>query len=150
MEEVMEATMELFKNWLQENAMDVPLVAWGPSHTRIACQFAEFTATGAMLREREAGETRDIPNTEKISQYMHCGLCLEEFKAGKGKGESPQTYARLSVGWTELGFQVWCYRHGANVLHVDFQGQKHPANTNRKKIGHGVPDPGNGDGNGAG
>ncbi len=133
MDEPMEATIELFKHWLEKQAMDVPLVAWGTSHTRIACQFAEYAATGAMMREREPGEERDIPNTEEIKAYMHCGLCLEEFKAGKGKGESPQTYAKLSCGWTELGFQVWCYRHGANVVHVDFERAQHPANLQRRK-----------------
>ena len=72
-------------------------------------------------------------NTEKIVQYIHCGLCVQEWKDGKAAGESPQSYARFSVGWTTLGFQVWCNRHNANVLHVDFEGAKHPANTTRKR-----------------
>ena len=71
---------------------------------------------------------REIPNTLSIHAYMHCGHCLDEFKAGKAKGESPASYARLSIGMTKLGFQVWCNRHNANVMHVDFEGQKHPAN----------------------
>ncbi len=61
---------------------------------------------------------RDIPNTNEIQAFIHCGKCVKE-----GKGQ------RISVGWTLLGFQVWCDAHGCNILHVDFQGQKHPANT---------------------
>jgi hypothetical protein len=40
---------------------------------------------------------------------------------------SPEQYACLAVGWTEFGLQVWCARHDANVIHLDFEGQKHPA-----------------------
>lgn len=37
-------------------------------------------------------------------------------------------YARLNVGFTPVGLQVWCVRHDCNVLHVDFEGYKHPGN----------------------
>jgi hypothetical protein len=37
------------------------------------------------------------------------------------------------VGWTELGIQVWCKRHGINIIHVDFENQKHPANLKGEK-----------------
>ena len=72
-------------------------------------------------------------NTLEIGQFIHCGLCIEEWDTGKAVGESPQSYARFSVGWTKLGFQVWCNRHEANVLHVDFEGVQHRANTTRKR-----------------
>lgn len=67
---------------------------------------------------------REIPNTNEIVSFMHCGLCLKQLPAGK----SPREWAQLEVGWTKLGLQVWCRRHECNVLHVDFQGQRHPAN----------------------
>jgi len=36
-------------------------------------------------------------------------------------------YARLNVGDSLQGLQIWCMRHGCNVMHIDFQGQTHPA-----------------------
>lgn len=71
--------------------------------------------------------SRAVPNTLEIVRYMHCALCLAELPAG----ESPASFARLSVGFTKLGVQVWCARHEANVMHVDFEGACHPANTKR-------------------
>lgn len=66
----------------------------------------------------------EISNKLSIRAYLHCGKCLDELP----NGESPASYARLSVGWTREGLQVWCCRHEANCLHVDFEGHKHPAN----------------------
>jgi hypothetical protein len=37
---------------------------------------------------------------------------------------APKDWARLSVGWTKKGLQVWCARHEINVVHLDFMGQK--------------------------
>lgn len=71
---------------------------------------------------------RDIPNTNEIQGFLHCSLCLEE----RPKNISPREYASLEVGFTELGMQVWCKRHECNVLHVDFEGRKHPANGERE------------------
>ena len=59
-----------------------------------------------------------------IHAYMHCAKCLAE----KPKGKSPREWARLEVGWTQQGLQVWCKRNECNVMHIDFQGQRHPAN----------------------
>lgn len=67
-------------------------------------------------------------NSNEIKAYLHCKLCLAEQAGPAGVGESPESYSRLSVGWTRRGFQVWCERHGANVMHVDFEGAQHPAN----------------------
>ena len=66
----------------------------------------------------------DISNTNEIEMFIHCAACLSE----KPDNTSPREWASLEVGWTKLGFQVWCKRHDANVMHVDFQGAKHPAN----------------------
>lgn len=86
-----------------------------------------------ILAHRDA-EDRDIGNDNEIEMYMHCGLCLEEIKAmwDQGIEISPQEYARVQAGWTRQGIQVWCNRHEVNVMHMDFQGNKHPANTSRK------------------
>lgn len=64
-----------------------------------------------------------------IKVYFHCQRCLDELNDGKAKGESAQTYARLEVGYTPIGLQVRCVRHGLNVIHLDFAGQKFFANT---------------------
>jgi len=66
-----------------------------------------------------------LDNTLGIKMYMHCGRCLSE----KPSDQSPGEWARLNVGWTVEGLQVWCTRHDINVVHIDFEGQKHPANT---------------------
>jgi len=70
---------------------------------------------------------RDISGEKKIEQFLHCGKCLDEWKLTSGI--SPQEFQRISVGWTVVGFQIWCNRHDCNILHVDFEGVTHPANT---------------------
>lgn len=69
--------------------------------------------------------TAPITNTLAITYYLHCGMCLADIP----DGVSPREWAALEVGWTPRGLQVWCKRHAVNVMHVDFQGQKHPAYT---------------------
>lgn len=56
----------------------------------------------------------------EIGAYLHCAKCLEELP----EDQSPAEFARLSVGWTRLGLQVWCHRHDLNVINLDFKGQK--------------------------
>lgn len=56
----------------------------------------------------------------KIEMYMHCMLCLRERPAGV----TPSDWARLNVGSTEKGLQVWCTRHNVNIAALDFRGQK--------------------------
>lgn len=58
-----------------------------------------------------------------IELYFHCRQCLNELP----RGISPSDYQELEAGWTVKGIQVWCKRHDLNILHVDFEGQKHPA-----------------------
>lgn len=70
-------------------------------------------------------EEREITNNLDIAMYMHCGKCM----AQKPVDKSPAEFADLAVGWTPIGLQVWCNRHEINVLHIDFEGQKLPANT---------------------
>lgn len=65
------------------------------------------------------------PRLNDIRLFMHCGQCLNERPADV----SPRDWASLEVGFTEKGIQVWCKRHNINVLHVDFEDQKHPGCT---------------------
>lgn len=63
--------------------------------------------------------------TLSIGAFCHCRQCIDE----KPDGVSPKEWARLAIGFTAIGLQVWCDRHDCNVLHIDFEGHKHPANT---------------------
>ena len=70
-----------------------------------------------------------VGNNNEILQYVHCGQCAKE----KPNNMSMKEYGNYELGWTPDGLQMWCIRHDCNVMHVDFQGQRHPANTSRKK-----------------
>lgn len=72
--------------------------------------------------------SRPITNENAIVLYLHCGLCLNE----KPNGVSMREYGQLEIGTTDLGFQVWCKRHECNVVHIDYEGATHPANTTRR------------------
>lgn len=63
------------------------------------------------------------PIKNEIGMYLHCKQCLVELPPDT----SPREWAQLEVGWTKAGIQVWCKRHELNVIHMDFEGQKHPA-----------------------
>ena len=66
----------------------------------------------------------------RIHTFLHCEICLAELKNAKTEedfsligavaGESPMSYSRFEVGWTNNGFQVWCTRHNQNIIHIDF------------------------------
>lgn len=49
----------------------------------------------------------------QIFGYINCGKCLDELP----EGQSPKEYARLNVGLTPHGIQVWCVRHDCDVIH---------------------------------
>jgi len=66
-----------------------------------------------------------IPSEKSIDLYIHCSRCIDELPTD----QSPRQWAQLEVGWTAIGLQVWCKRHELNVMHIDFQGATHPANT---------------------
>lgn len=65
-----------------------------------------------------------IPATLSIKTFFHCRKCIAELPPGR----SPQNYRRYDIGFTDIGVQVWCTRHNCNVVHIHFEGQKHPAN----------------------
>lgn len=76
----------------------------------------------------------DAPESSKeISAFIHCKQCLEEVKAADWKF-SPAEHARFEIGWSARGMQVWCRRHDINVIHVDFEGRRHPANVTASVI----------------
>jgi len=79
--------------------------------------------------------TDPLPNVDCMGSFVHCGLCGKEWKEDKEINTkcSPRDYARISVGWTKQGLQIWCVRHDCNILHIDFEGAQHPANTTRQK-----------------
>lgn len=53
----------------------------------------------------------------EIEVFFHCANC--------GK-RHPDKHQDIECGWTQAGFQVWCRRCHLNIIHMDFQGQKHP------------------------
>jgi hypothetical protein len=75
-------------------------------------------------------DDRVIPSTKEIATFMHCGMCLAEMPSGK----SAAAWARLEIGLTPLGLQIWCTRHDRNVAHIDFQGMRHPMNNRRSDV----------------
>lgn len=67
-------------------------------------------------------------NKLSIRAYIHCVLCIKELPPG----QSPQDYQRIQTGWTIEGLQIWCVRHDCNIMNIDFEGVKHPANITRE------------------
>ena len=65
-----------------------------------------------------------------ITQYVVCSKCADEL-AHLNPPQSLQDYAAMDVGFTEYGVQVWCRRHKANIVHIDFQRAKIPADFRR-------------------
>lgn len=66
-----------------------------------------------------------IPQESQINMFFHCVKCMDE----RPGDVSPRDWADLETGWTEKGFQVWCKRHNCNIIHIDFEGHKHYADT---------------------
>jgi len=69
------------------------------------------------------GTDQSIPNTKEIIEYLNCAQCLIEIAESHEPIEQD-----FDIGWTELGFQVWCSRHNVNLIHIDFEGHQHPVN----------------------
>lgn len=63
---------------------------------------------------------RNLPNTFEVKHVIECKRCTESCPIGT----LLQDYLRVSVGFTPYGLQVWCVRHQANVVHIDFRGQR--------------------------
>jgi hypothetical protein len=50
--------------------------------------------------------------TKQIQTFLHCARCTRE-----NPGMPPKKWARLEVGFTRRGLQVWCLRHDMEVAH---------------------------------
>lgn len=48
-----------------------------------------------------------------IERALVCARCAKE----KPRGVSHQQYARIQVGLTDGGIQIWCVRHDMNIAH---------------------------------
>ena len=69
-----------------------------------------------------------ISNDNEITTFAHCANCMPM----KPKHLSPRDWVDIEAGFTDIGVQVWCKRCECNIMHIDFEGQRHPANTERK------------------
>lgn len=66
---------------------------------------------------------RHLSANNRIKMFFHCRGCFDD----RPPDQSPSEWSRIEAGWTEAGLQVRCKRCDRNIIHVDFQGQKHPA-----------------------
>jgi hypothetical protein len=53
---------------------------------------------------------------EEIKTFIHCGKCLDEVY--EMDGTSAKNYARIAVGYTETGVQLWCNRHEQLIVNI--------------------------------
>ena len=83
-----------------------------------------------MSAERAVRESENVAIKQQRYRIFHALRSLmRELLERKAAGEvSPKYEQQLEVGSTPIGIQVWCLRHDVNVIHVDFEGHKHPAN----------------------
>ena len=65
-----------------------------------------------------------IPVNACIEAFLTCFRCLKD----KPSDIALRDWTHFSVGFTELGLQVWCVRCNCNVIHIDFEGHTHPDN----------------------
>jgi hypothetical protein len=75
--------------------------------------------------------TERITDDNQVQQWLACSLCLKEIP----DDTSPAEYSSQQAGWTRYGLQIWCNRHGCNVINLDFEGRNLPAVTSRKPDG---------------
>jgi hypothetical protein len=57
-----------------------------------------------------------------MAEFLHCARCLAACPPELSAAE----FARLAVGRTPYGLQVWCIRHNANVYHLDLTSTPRP------------------------
>ena len=71
---------------------------------------------------------KEVSNKFSIFAFIHCGLCLREWKK-KYRGKiSPKDFSKVQCGWTKQGLQIWCNRHNCNIIHISFDGITHRVN----------------------
>lgn len=59
----------------------------------------------------------------QIHRQIHCRRCFGQRPANV----APRDWAKLTIGFTQHGVQVWCGRCDSNVIHINFEGRKCPA-----------------------
>ena len=65
-----------------------------------------------------------MEHKNRIQQFMHCSKCIEEYTTFEIEKISPRDFAKIEVGFTKEGFQVWCKRHEENIADFDLMGNK--------------------------
>lgn len=73
---------------------------------------------------------RPIPAANSIELFFHCSACIDDRPAD----QSPSEWCSIEAGWTTLGLQVRCKRCDLNIVHIDFEGRKHPANAHGTEL----------------
>ena len=63
--------------------------------------------------------SRNIPVTNKIKMYYHCGICLKQ----RPENISPSEWCRVEVGATKIGIQVWCKGIKQTLCMLTFKGK---------------------------
>ena len=62
-----------------------------------------------------------------VKEPIVCEACLKEYKNLDNPDISLRDYVKVDVGFTRIGIQVWCQRHEKNICHIDFEGNRPPA-----------------------
>jgi len=88
----------------------------GPSLERLD-RIARYFGTSAQWFLDGTGSPPRRVN--KINEYCQCQHCLDELQPGRDMAK----WARLAVGWTAEGLQVWCLRHQTTVLDLGFKNE---------------------------
>ena len=71
--------------------------------------------------------TKDLSSLlHNIEQPIVCSRCADDVTEGRAGPVSMADYMRLDVGFSPIGVQVWCRRHDANGVHIDFEGRSLP------------------------
>ena len=68
-----------------------------------------------------------MPNN--IFMNFNCRECTQEYMDGKyGRNKSMSELARLAIGRTKTGIQVWCVRHDRHIINCDLPDDHHIMN----------------------
>ena len=66
-----------------------------------------------------------MENKNRIIQFVHCTKCVDELDKSEDEFKgSPRDFAKIEVGFTKKGIQVWCITHDINIAHFDLCGNK--------------------------
>ena len=71
------------------------------------------TLNQKMRRKLHKRVNEGIKRGNRIGTYWHCKKCCAE-----------NLYPNIAVGFTDVGFQVWCENHNINMVHYDLCGNK--------------------------